>query len=132
VLQKRQSMTINRQDKSTSISTQLDSLIPASKIFNLTQGMFVGSVSDNFDERIEQKIFHAEIVVDNATVARETKAYRKIPQIVDFCDENGMDRMQEQIDANYSQIKQDVKQIVADELQRIDNDPELQHLRKKK
>ncbi|MDR0603092.1 MAG: YWFCY domain-containing protein [Bacteroidales bacterium] len=117
VLQKRQSMTINRQDKSTSISTQLDSLIPASKISNLTQGMFVGSVSDNFDERIEQKIFHAEIVVDNAAVARETKAYKKIPQIVDFCDENGTDRMQEQIDANYSQIKLDVKQIVAEELQ---------------
>jgi hypothetical protein len=131
VLQKRQSMTINRQDKSTSISTQLDSLIPASKISNLTQGMFVGSVSDNFDERIEQKIFHAEIVVDNAAVARETKAYRKIPQIVDFCDENGTDRMQEQIDANYSQIKSDVKQIVAEELTRIEEDPELQHLRKK-
>ena len=51
VLQQRQSMTINRNDKSTSISTQLDSLIPASKISNLTQGMFVGAVSDNFDER---------------------------------------------------------------------------------
>ena len=30
--------------KSTSISTQMDSLIPASKISNLTQGMFVGAV----------------------------------------------------------------------------------------
>ena len=80
-------MTINRQDKSTSISTQLDSLIPASKISNLTQGMFVGAVSDNFDERIEQKIFH--------------------------------------------QIKADVKQIVANELKRIANDPALQHLIKK-
>jgi hypothetical protein len=34
----------------------MDSLIPASKISNLTQGMFVGAVADNFDERIEQKI----------------------------------------------------------------------------
>ncbi|MDR0573429.1 MAG: YWFCY domain-containing protein [Tannerella sp.] len=116
VLQKRQSMTINRQDKSTSISTQLDSLIPASKISNLTQGMFVGSVSDNFDERIEQKIFHAEIVIDNAAVARETKAYRPIPVITDFTDENGNDRMQQDIDFNYNQIKADVKQIVAEEL----------------
>ena len=57
VLQQRQSMTINRNDKSTSISTQMDSLIPASKISNLTQGMFVGAVSDKFDERIDQKIF---------------------------------------------------------------------------
>ena len=73
VLQQRQSMTINRNDKSTSISTQMDSLIPASKISNLTQGMFVGAVSDNFDERIDQKIFHAEIVVDSAKVSAETK-----------------------------------------------------------
>ena len=69
ILQRRQSMTINRNDKSTSISTQLESLIPASKISTLTQGIFVGAVSDNFDERIEQKIFHGEIVVDNEKVA---------------------------------------------------------------
>lgn len=55
VLQKRQSISINRQDVSTSINTQMDSLIPPSKISGLTQGMFVGSVSDNFNERIEQK-----------------------------------------------------------------------------
>jgi hypothetical protein len=131
VLQKRQSMTINRQDTSTSISTQLDSLIPASKISNLTQGMFVGAVSDNFDERIEQKIFHAEIVVDNEAVARETKAYKKIPVIAKFTDSEGNDGMQEMIEYNYNQIKADVKQIVADELARIENDPNLKHLIKK-
>ena len=124
-------MTINRQDKSTSISTQLDSVIPASKISNLTQGMFVGSVSDNFDERIEQKIFHAEIVVDNAKVAAETKAYKKIPVIADFTDYAGNDVMQQVIENNYDQIKADVKQIVAEELKRIAEDPDLQHLIKK-
>jgi hypothetical protein len=132
VLQKRQSMTINRSDKSTSISTQLDSLIPASKISNLTQGMFVGAVSDNFDERIEQKIFHAEIVVDNEAVARETKAYLPIPELTSFTDAaDGGDRMEEQIELNYQQIKADVKRIVADELVRIEADPELKHLIKK-
>lgn len=128
VLQKRQSMTINRQDKSTSISTQMDSLIPASKISNLTQGMFVGAVSDNFDERIDQKIFHAEIVVDNEKVKRETARYEKIPEIIDFRDADGNDLMKEQIQLNYDRIKQDVKQIVIDEMERIKNDPELQHL----
>jgi hypothetical protein len=131
VLQKRQSMTINRQDTSTSISTQLDSLIPASKISNLTQGMFVGAVSDNFDERIEQKIFHAEIVVDNAKVASETKAYKPIPVIAEFTDDEGNDVMQQIIEDNYNQIKADVKQIVAEELERIENDPDLKHLIKK-
>ena len=131
VLQKRQSMTINRNDKSTSISTQLESLIPASKISTLTQGMFVGSVSDNFDERIEQKIFHAEIVVDNEEVALETKAYQKIPQILSFTDANGTDSMKQIIEANYKQIKADIMQIVENEMERIKNDPVLQHLVKK-
>ena len=125
VLQKRQSMTINRNDKSTSISTQMDSLIPPSKISNLTQGMFVGAVADNFDERIEQKIFHCEIVVDNELVAAETKAYRKMPVITSFVDENGVDRMKEMIKENYDRIKAETKQIVAEELQRIKDDPEL-------
>ena len=132
VLQKRQSMTINRQDTSTSINTQMDSLIPPSKISTLTQGMFVGAVSDNFDERIDQKIFHAEIVVDNAKVAKETKAYKPIPIITDFTDENGNDIMDEMVKENYINIKNDVKQIVSDELERIANDENLSHLLSKK
>lgn len=128
VLQKRQSMTINRNDKSTSISTQLDSLIPASKISTLTQGMFVGSVSDNFDERIEQKIFHTEIVVDNEKVAAETKVYQQIPQILSFTDENGVDNMKRDIENNYRQIKSDILHIVENEMERIKNDPDFQHL----
>ena len=128
VLQKRQSMTINRNDKSTSISTQMDNLIPPSKISNLTQGMFVGAVADNFDERIEQKIFHCEIVVDSERVAAETKAYRKIPVITNFVDENGVDRMKEMIKENYDRIKAEAKQIVAEELERIRNDENLRHL----
>ncbi len=128
VLQKRQSMTINRNDKSTSISTQMDSLIPPSKISNLTQGMFVGAIADNFDERIEQKIFHCEIVVDNAKVAAETKAYQSIPVITDFTDANGVNRMKDMIKDNYDRIKEETKQIVAEELQRIKDDPALAHL----
>ena len=128
VLQQRQSMTINRNDKSTSISTQLDSLIPASKISNLTQGMFVGAVSDNFDERIEQKIFHAEIVVDAAKVAAETKAYQPIPIIAEFLNEDGSNSLSETIEANYKCVKQDILSLVASEIKRIKNDANLKHL----
>lgn len=128
VLQKRQSITINRQDKSTSINTQMDSLIPPSKISGLTQGMFVGSVADNFNERIEQKIFHAEIVVDSAKVDEEMKNYKPIPVITDFTDENGKDYMKEMIQENYNRIKEEVKQLVKDELERIAGDDNLKHL----
>ena len=128
VLQQRQSMTINRNDKSTSISTQLDSLIPASKISNLTQGMFVGAVSDNFDERIEQKIFHAEIVVDVAKVSAETKAYQPIPIIAEFLNEDGSDSLSETIEANYKSVKQEILSLVESEIERIKNDANLKHL----
>ena len=128
VLQKRQSISINRQDVSTSINTQMDSLIPPSKISGLTQGMFVGSVSDNFTERIEQKIFHAEIVVDTDKVKREESRYQKLPIINDFKDADGNDCMKQAIQDNYNQIKEDVKQIVKDELERIAADENLKHL----
>ena len=128
VLQQRQSMTINRNDKSTSISTQMDSLIPASKISNLTQGMFVGAVSDNFDERIDQKIFHAEIVVDSAKVSAEMKVYQSIPTIADFKNEDGSDNLKETIEANYKRIKQEVLILVDSEIERIKNDKNLCHL----
>ena len=128
VLQQRQSMTINRNDKSTSISTQMDSLIPVSKISNLTQGMFVGAVSDNFDERIDQKIFHAEIVVDSANVSAEMKAYQPIPMIVDFKNEVSSDNLKETIEANYKCVKQNILDLVASKMVRIKNDPSLCHL----
>lgn len=128
VLQKRQSISINRQDVSTSINTQMDSLIPPSKISGLTQGMFVGSVSDNFTERIEQKIFHAEIVVDTDKVKREESHYQPIPIINNFKDADGNDCMKQAILDNYNQIKEDVKQIVKDELERIAADENLKHL----
>ena len=131
VLQKRQSMTINRNDKSTSISTQMDSLIPPSKISNLTQGVFVGAISDNFDERIEQKIFHAEIVVDSEKVSADTKQYKPIPILTDFV-KDGKDTMKEAIKDNYDRIKSETAQIVKDELARIEADPDLQHLLPKK
>ena len=128
VLQQRQSMTINRNDKSTSISTQMDSLIPASKISNLTQGMFVGAVSDNFDERIDQKIFHAEIVVDSAKISAEMKAYQPIPVIADFTNEVGSDNLKETIEANYKRVKQEVLTLVASEIERIKSNPALARL----
>ncbi|MDR2809623.1 MAG: hypothetical protein LBB84_03580 [Tannerellaceae bacterium] len=51
--------------------------------------------------------------------------------IAEFIDDEGNDVMQQVIDRNYNQIKADVKQIVAEELKRIETDPDLKHLIKK-
>jgi hypothetical protein len=61
-------------------------------------------------------------------VKQEEKAYKKIPIITDFTDEEGNDRMKEMIQENYNRIKADVRRIVADELERIKSDPALVHL----
>ncbi len=107
----------------------MDSLIPPSKISTLTQGMFVGAVCDNIDERIDQKIFHAEIVIDSAKVKAETDRYKPIPILTDFHDDTPeKSRMKAIIQRNYEQVKADVIQIISDEKQRIMADPELRHL----
>ena len=125
IVQKRLSVSINRSDTSTSINTQLDSLIPASKISTLSQGVFVGAVSDNFGEEIEQKIFHARIVVDNEAVKKEMAEYKPIPEISSFLDASGRDIMQEKIKENYRRIKQDALDIIETEMKRIEKDEKL-------
>jgi hypothetical protein len=132
ILQQRQSLSINMRETSTSISTQMDSMVPQSTISNLTQGNFVGAVADNFGEEIDQKVFHARILVDVKAIAAETKAYQPIPDITSFVDAKGTDRAEEMIKANYAKIKTDVKELCGHELARIEADPKLTHLIKKK
>lgn len=115
ILQQRQSISINRQDKSTSISTQMDSIIPASKISTLTQGTFVGAVADNFDQQIERKLFHAEIVVDAEKVKQETKKYIPIPPVLDWSEE----KMKQAVQNNYTRIKEEITHLVETECARL-------------
>lgn len=82
ILQKRTSQNISRNDKSMTISTQMDSLIPASKISALSQGWFVGNVQDDFGMEIEQKTFHCQIVVDLKKIKEEEKNWTEIPLII--------------------------------------------------
>ena len=60
------------------------------------------------------------------------KRYEPIQVIADFRDEDGNDIMEQTIKNNYNRIKDEVKQIVRDELERIKNDPALQHLLQQK
>lgn len=71
------------------------------------------------------KIFSGQVVV-------ETKAYKSIPFITHFTDENGNDCMYEKAQENYNRIKEKVKKIVSDELERIAGDESLSHLLQQK
>jgi DNA-binding transcriptional regulator YbjK len=128
VLQQRQSLNINQRETSSSLSTQMGNMIPASTISNLSQGNFVGAVADNFGEEIDQKVFHAKINVDVKSISAETKAYKPIPIIKNFTDDKGVDHADEVLKANYYQIKKDIENICALEIARIKADPALAHL----
>ena len=68
---------------------------------------------------LNKKIFHAEIVVDNAKVSAETKLFKEIPPILSFADNDGIDNMKQEIKDNYNKIKQDVIEIINQEMERI-------------
>ena len=112
IVQERESVSINRNDTSVSKSTQLDSAIPASTIATLSSGEFVGIVADNPEERIELKAFHSEILNDHEAIARKEKAYRDIPRVREISEED--------IQANFITIKNDVVAIIEQELRRLE------------
>ena len=128
IVQRRESYSVSTESVTTSPNTQLDTLIPPSKISTLTQGVFVGAVADNIDQSIEQKIFHARIEIDSGRLKAETASYVPIPEISSFVGEDGTDRMEQIVKENYYRIKAEVRDIIRREIARIEKDPQLQKL----
>lgn len=108
ILQERQSISINSSDTSVSRSTQLDFAVPASKISTLSSGEFVGMVADDPQNKIDLKIFHNELINDHDAIREEESRYQQLPKL------RSID--QETVLINYLQIKQDIQEIIANEL----------------
>lgn len=111
IMQDRQSLSINRTDTSISHSKQLDSAIPASKIATLSSGEFVGLVADNPDEKIELKMFHAEIINDKEKLRREEVENITIPASKPVTPQ--------QVQDNFYQVKMDIKRLINREVQKL-------------
>ncbi len=120
IMQDRVSYSINSSDTSISRSSQLDSAVPPSTISSLSSGEFVGMVADNPDCKIDLKAFHCQIINDHQALSDEERAYEPIPEV------RKVDSVM--VQRNYMQIKQDVQDIVHSEMERLLNDPGLQHL----
>ncbi|WP_299568488.1 conjugal transfer protein MobC [uncultured Pedobacter sp.] len=120
IMQDRQSLSINSGDTSISKSKQLEAAVPPSKIASLSSGQFVGMVADNPEESIELKAFHCNIINDHLALKAEEESYVQIPVIRKI--NNDM------VQRNYLQIKQEAQDIVQSEVQRMQNDPTLEHL----
>lgn len=118
--QDRSSLSINQTDTSISKSQQLELAIPPSTISSLSSGEFVGMVADNPDQQIELKTFHCRILNNHATLKREEENYKDIPGVREINSSI--------IQRNYSQIKQDIEDLVNAEIDRVNTEPLLQHL----
>ncbi|MEB2779919.1 conjugal transfer protein MobC [Algoriphagus sp. C2-6-M1] len=120
IMQDRQSLSINSADTSISKSKQLESAVPPSTISSLSSGEFVGMVTDNPDCKMTLKAFHSEIINDHNALKKEQENYVPIPEIRKL--DNTI------VQRNYLQIKQDVRDIILSEMDRLLNDPGQKHL----
>lgn len=98
------STSFQKSDINVTESRNMEQLIPASKISTFSQGHFVGKVADNFGEEIELKLFNGYIPVE---IEELKKTRKELPE------RSITDR---QVQDNFTQIKEDVRQLIKWEL----------------
>ncbi|WP_430815914.1 type IV secretory system conjugative DNA transfer family protein [Carboxylicivirga sp. RSCT41] len=101
VLQERQSLSINRATQSSTISTQMDYLVPEGKIATLPQGYMVGQVADSFEQPITRKSFNALIKPRTINIKKEMD----IPDFYAFDDQSKV------LEGNRRRIYNDIQAI---------------------
>lgn len=106
----RRGITYHEKDSSNNVNlnTQLEEMIPSSIISTLSQGTFVGQVADNYEQKIQQKFFHAE-VLPNEFVEKNISSFVPIPQLASS--ETG--DLNEIVKENYERIKEEVDYIIS-------------------
>ena len=103
-MQQKVSQTQNSDDISTTTSTNMEQVIPASKLVQLSQGDMAGVVADNFGEVNKYKMFRGTIVHDNKKIANDKKSFQPLPKTRNVTDDDIME--------NYFKIKYEVSLIV--------------------
>lgn len=119
-LQDKESQNINSNDTSVNHSKHLDHAVPQSTISSLSSNEFVGIVADNPDQRISQKMFHAEFLVDEKALL-ETNARGDTKQIDS-----------KKVNDVYLRIKTVTKQLVNDQMGKLLNSPQSRYIIVKK
>ena len=120
IMQERESVSINSQDTSVSLSTQLESALQPSRISNLSSGEFVGAVADDPHQKIELKAFHCQILNDYEAIRQEESEYQELPVIRSI--NNGA------VQENYFQIKRDIRNLIDSQMQKIEGHPDYKRL----
>ena len=116
IVQKKQSINIQSEEVTEGYSTELNWMVPAAKISQLSQGWMVGILADNEGQESEHKVFHAHIDIDKDDFNNEQKA-TEMPDFSIFAKDEGT--MEERVEANYLKIKEDIARIMSSEKARL-------------
>ncbi len=110
--QKLKNVSVDTSSTSYSINENLEYVMPVSTISQLSQGEFVGLVSDNFGEEINRKIFRGKIKIDK----RFDQIKSPIPNILEEdTDIEGL------LDGNFNRIVDEIDILITAELFKIEN-----------
>ena len=104
--QKLKNVSVDTNKTSYSINESLDFVIPTATISQLSQGEFVGVVSDNFGEEIDRKIFRGKIKVED----RYDQVKKPMPTFFE------KEQLDEIINGNFNRIVEEVDIIINSEL----------------
>ncbi|RVT99713.1 type IV secretory system conjugative DNA transfer family protein [Mucilaginibacter limnophilus] len=105
-----ESLSIDRNKTSTSLSEKLEALIPAGKIASLGAGQMVGLLApdaDDFTGRFETAAVHCKVHLDRKAIAAEEAGYRELPVYYDFGDDK-----EQTLTQNFARIHSEVEAIV--------------------
>lgn len=103
--QNRVDASLTKEDINLSYGTNMQELVPASKIMTLSQGNFVGKVADTFDQPIDLKLFKSFFQVENDELK---KVKTTLPLKFKGTDEELTAAVQE----NYLKIKADIQKLI--------------------
>ncbi|MEE1964574.1 type IV secretory system conjugative DNA transfer family protein [Allomuricauda taeanensis] len=109
--QKLKNVSIDTHNTSYSINENLEYAVPVGAISQLSQGEFIGMVSDNFGEEIKRKIFRGKIKVDK----RKDQVKGEIPDVLNDVDipnllNGNFNRIVEEIDIIVSNLLYEIKE----------------------
>ncbi|MDO4728865.1 MAG: type IV secretion system DNA-binding domain-containing protein [Bacteroidota bacterium] len=115
IKQKTYSESISQQGTTQSINEKMDSMIPAGKIATLRTGEMVGMIAQGEDnESMEYKtsVISGKINLDMKEIKKEEDNYPKMPVYYSFKDQNGVDKKEEVLMANFRKINKEIDLII--------------------
>lgn len=113
VKQRKEGLSIRRNETTVSLNEQMDFLIPASKIASLRAGSLVGNVALDFgtDESFPCTNYHCQSHLNLKEIEQEEKNYIDLPKFYNFGTQEERERKLQQ---NFKRIYNEVEQVIGE------------------